>query len=356
MDILLVFVLPFLGMLAVLVVIHELGHFITAKLFGIRVEEFGLGFPPRIKGFRFGDTIYSINWLLPLGGFVRLEGENEDAGPRSFAAKGTGTRFLVLVAGPLMNVVLPIFIFTVFFMVPQDVLVGNVVVTGVAPDSPAARAGIESGDTIESANGRKIEHIQDLTEAILFNLGSEMEWQVRLGLGVDTVHVVPRWNPPEGQGWTGIEIGMTDTTVVTRSEPLWRAVPHAVTRIRDLLILIKNEITSWLVVGGTPQLAGPIGIAQVTGEVARDGGLVSVIGLAAIISISLAILNILPIPALDGGRLVFVIVEWARRGKRISPKREGLVHLIGFATLMALLVVVTYFDILRLVEGQSLVQ
>ncbi len=356
MEFLLIFVLPFLGMLAVLVVLHELGHFITAKLFGIKVEEFGLGIPPRLIGFRLGETIYSINWLLPLGGFVRLAGENEDSGPRSFAAKGTGTRFLVLVAGPLMNAVLPIFIFTVFFMVPQDVLVGKVVVSEVAPNSPAALAGIEPGDIIESANGRKIEHNQELTQAILLSLGSEMEWRVRVGLGVDTVYVVPRWNPPEGEGWTGIVIGMIDTSVVTRSEPLWTAVPHAVTRLGDLLVLIKNEITSWVVAGGTPQVAGPIGIAQVTGEVARDGGLVSVIGLAAIISISLAIINILPIPALDGGRLTFVIIEWARRGKRISPKREGLVHLIGFATLMALLLVVTYFDIVRIMEGQSLIQ
>ena len=123
-----------------------------------------------------------------------------------------------------------------------------------------------------------------------------------------------------------------------------------------IFVLIKNEVKRWVVGGGTPQVTGPIGIAQITGEVAREGGLVSVIGLAAVISLSLAILNILPIPALDGGRLVFVIIEWARRGKRISPKREGLVHLIGFAIIIALVVVISYFDIVRLVDGQSLLR
>ena len=355
MEFLLIFVLPFAGMLAVLVVIHELGHFITAKLFGIQVDEFGFGFPPRLLGFRRGETLYSIN-LLPLGGFVRLAGENDDTGPRTFSSKGTGTRFLVLVAGPLMNVILPIIIFAVFFMIPQDVAVGNVSVTEVVPDSPAARAGIEPGDIIERANGRQIENIHDLTEVIMLNLGSEMTWQVRYGLGEDTIHVVPRWNWPEGQGPTGIGITLTNTSVVSRSEPPWRAVPHAFGRVRDILVLMKNEITRLVAVGGTPQITGPIGIAQVTGEVAREGGLASVVVLAAILSLSLAILNILPIPALDGGRILFVVIEWARRGKRISAKREGLVHMIGFATLMSLVAVISYFDILRLLQGESLLR
>ena len=340
-------------MLATVVVIHELGHFMTAKFFDIHVEEFGLGFPPKLMGFRRGETLYSIN-LLPLGGFVRLAGENDDTGPRSFGAKGTGIRFLVLVAGPLMNLILPIVIFAIFFMVPQDVVVGDVTVAEVMPNSPASNANIEPGDIIEYVNGHKMENLNDLRETIMLNLGSEMIWQVRYGLGTDTVLVVPRWNWPEGQGPTGIGIFMANVSVVSQSEPPWTAVPHAFIRVSHIMVLMKNEITRLLIIRGAPQITGPIGIAQVTGEVAREGGLASVIVLAAIISISLAILNILPIPALDGGRILFVIIEWARRGKRISPKKEGLVHMIGFATLISLVVFVSYYDILRIVQGESL--
>lgn len=352
-DFFLIFVLPFAGMLATVVVIHELGHFMTAKFFDIHVEEFGLGFPPKIIGFRRGETLYSIN-LLPLGGFVRLAGENDNTGPRSFSAKDTGVRFLVLVAGPLMNLILPIIIFAIFFMVPQDVAIGDVTVAEVIPNSPASNAHIEPGDIIEYVNGHKIQNLHDLRETIMLNLGEQMTWQIRYGLGTDTVTVVPRWNWPEGQGPTGIGIFMANASIVSQSEPPWKAIPHAFIRVRDILSLMKNEITRLFIIKGSPQITGPIGIAQVTGEVAREGGVASVIVLAAIISLSLAILNILPIPALDGGRILFVAIEWLRRGKRISPQKEGLIHLIGFATLISLVVFVSYYDILRIIKGETL--
>ena len=346
-------ILQFLAILAVVVLVHEFGHFATAKAFGIKVNEFGLGFPPKLVGFRKGETLYSIN-LLPLGGFVKMEGESDPSHPRSLANKGVGTRFIVLAAGPFMNLVLPIVIFTVFFMIPQDVDVGDVTVQEVFPDSPAALAGIEPGDIIVSADGREVENDGSLIEAILLNLGSEMEWQVRLGSTVDTVLLVPRWNPPEGQGWTGIVVSTVNVETVTRSEPLWEAVPHAFGTIRDVLLLTKNEVVSWVAHDKSPDVAGPIGIADLTGEVAEQGGLKSLVPLAALFSISLAIFNILPIPALDGGRLVFVVIEWVRRGKRISPEKEGFVHLVGFVGLMAMLVALSYRDIVRIIEGNSL--
>jgi len=351
----LITILEFLAVLAVVVLVHEFGHFATAKAFRIRVNEFGFGFPPKLLGFRKGETVYTLN-LLPLGGFVKLEGENDPSQPRSLASKGVGTRFIVLVAGPFMNVVLPVLIFTILFMVPQKMVVGDVVVNEVVPNSPAALAGIEPGDIIVRANGRKIETNSDLAETIMLNLGSEMEWQVKAGPEVSSVRVVPRWNPPEGQGPTGVVIGTVNTRSVTRSEPLWEAVPHAFNKIGDVLVLMKNEVTSWIAHNKTPEVAGPIGIAQATGEVAREAGLAALIPLAALFSISLAIFNILPIPALDGGRLMFVILEWVRRGKRIPPEKEGLVHLVGFVVLIAGIVAISYRDIVRIVEDGSLLR
>ncbi|MBI2935318.1 MAG: site-2 protease family protein [Chloroflexi bacterium] len=371
-------ILIFLAVLALLVLVHELGHFLTAKAYGIKVLEFGFGFPPRILGVRRGETVYSIN-LIPLGGFVKLLGEEDPSDPRSLAGKSVLTRFLVLFAGPGMNVLLPIVLFSIVFMVPQKAVNGRVQIQGVSAGSPAALAGVKPGDIVVKVDGTPVANHQELIYQVALNLGSTTTWELvrekpllqqapQLGgepglvpppppAASETlfVKVTPRWKPPEGQGHVGVIIATVNPRVVALSYPFWEAVPRAFKRTGETLVLFRNEITSWIIGASRPQLAGPIAIAQATGEVAQMGW-GATLQFTALLSLFLAIMNILPIPALDGGRLLFVGIEWVRRGKRISPQREGLVHLVGFIVLLCVVAVISYFDISRILSGERLLQ
>ena len=344
----------FLAMLAVLILAHELGHFFTARLSGVKVEEFGIGFPPRLFSFKRGDTVYSLN-AVPLGGFTKLLGEEDPTAPGSLASKSIATRGLVLSAGSLMNILLAIALYSISFMIPHDVLLETVQIQEVAPDSPAQSAGVEPGDIILSINDRPIENRGDVGYLIQLNLGSEISMLLqKTDLSQQEVYVEPRWNPPEGQGATGIVITGIDGTVVRDSYPIWEAVPSGVRNCWEILVLFRNEIASWFIRGSLPEIvAGPIGIAQLTGEMAK-AGISPLLEFAAFISINLAVINLLPFPGLDGGRLMFVALEWVRRGKRIPPEKEGLVHLIGFIMLILLLLIISYHDIIRLIQGESL--
>ena len=436
MDSAIIAIAAFVPMLVMLVVIHEWGHFFTAKAFNVKVLEFGIGYPPRAYGFYTGktevmlhprtkylnlngpadlhpgrfirllstedgdgnliallieaspadgsknpislqqlaegdllqhsgkvrqaddqslvvaDMLYSVNWL-PLGGFVRLAGENSPDVPRSLAAQGVGPRAIILAAGSLMNAIFPIVAFTLMFMIPQNVTIGQVAVAQVENNSPAQAAGLRPGDVITHAGGREIEHGSDLVRATMLNAGSEMEWTVEREGRTEIVRLVPRVNPPEGQGATGIQISMVNLYQETRYEPPWTAVAHGFTNTWEILRLLQQEISSWISGTRAPQLSGPVGIAQVTGEVTQQGGLRGWLVLSILFSINLAVLNLLPIPMLDGGRLVFVGLEWVRGGKRVPPEREGLVHLIGFIVLIGFILVITYQDITRLIQGVS---
>jgi len=347
-------ILIFLGILAVLILAHETGHFVTAKAFGIRVDEFGLGFPPRLIGIKRGETIYSLN-AIPLGGFTKMAGEEDPEVPRSLASKGVGTRLIVLSAGSIMNALLPILLFAIAFMVPHDVVTGDVLVEEVAPNSPAATAGIEAGDIILSLNDEPVHSIGDLHRYTHLNLGKEVNLMVRhSNTTVEELQVIPRWKPPEGEGAMGVVVRMPEATIVSQSYPFWEAIPMGVSECIETYVLFKNEILKWFI-GATPvQVTGPVGIAQITGEIAK-AGLSPLLLFAGFISINLAIINILPLPALDGGRIVFVLLGWVRRGKRISPRTEGLVHAIGFAMLIAAMIAVTYQDIIRIIAGESFI-
>ena len=433
-----------------LVVIHELGHFATARSLGVKVLEFGVGFPPRAFGFYTGNTrvliapntrfinlsgetdlqpgslvkvtsdedaegnlvariielpqkgvgwaariglkgganeqpdagepevvvdsdqllkhegkvrsvengsmvladmLYSVNWA-PLGGFVRLAGESNPAIPRSLASKGVGTRFLVLVAGPLMNALLPIAIFTVLLMMPQDVLVGQVAVDAVTEGSPAQAAGIQQDDIILSSDGAKIENAGDLIRYINLKGGSSMDWLVARGSHQEIIRVTPAFVTEEGRWLVGIGTRLDNSRIEKRSQAPWTAFRNSFVNTWEMLVLMKQGIFGAFSSGSSPQFSGPIGIAQITGEFAKEGGLVGVMGITILLSINLAILNILPIPALDGGRLVFVVLEWVRRGKRVPPDKEGMVHLIGFVVLIGFIILVSANDINRLIQGQ----
>ena len=339
--------------LFVLVLAHELGHFLTAKWAGVKVLEFGIGYPPRIFGLRRGETEYSLN-LLPLGGFVRLLGEEDPSDPRSLAARPPSIRLIILAAGAFMNAILPLLLFTAAYTVPHQVVTGQVVVDEVAPDSPAAQAGIQPGAVIVRINDRPVRRHEEALTAIHQNLGRETTFVLRLDrfTQVET-RLVPRWAPPEGQGPVGIRIGLQNPVRTTESLPIWEAAPKAFATMGDVLVLFKSEVTGWFAGNSGPQMAGPIGIAQVTGEVAEQG-LSPLLNFTALLSINLAFLNILPIPMLDGGRMAFVLLEILRRGRRISPEWESRVHAAGFVLLLALVLFISYEDVFRILRRESL--
>jgi len=351
----LITIVAFLVVLAVLIIAHELGHFATAKAFGVRVDEFGVGFPPRLLSIKRGETRYSLN-AIPLGGFTKMAGEvDPEASPRSLASKSIGVRILVLSAGSLMNALLPLLLFSIAFMVPHNIVTGQVLVEEIAPNSPAAMAGIQSGDTIISINKKTLNNTIELSREIQLNLGKEITMVIsHSDSTTEEVQLTPRWRPPEGQGAIGILVKTSNPTVVSQSEPFWRAIPLGVKECIETFVLFKNAIISLFIGTVSFQVAGPVGIAQMTGEVAR-AGISPLLEFAAFLSINLAIINIFPLPALDGGRIVFVLLEWVRRGKRISPKTEGLIHGIGFVLLMAAILAITYQDIIRIISGESFI-
>lgn len=343
----------FVGVLLALVFVHELGHFVAAKLSRIKVEEFGLGFPPRLISFKRGETIYSLN-AIPLGGFTKLLGEEDPTMAGSLASKSILTRFFVLSAGSLMNILLPILLLTSSFMIPHDTLVEKVQIKEVASGSPAQTAGIEPGDTILKINDRTVTNRGNVSYLVQLNLGSEITILLQKGdLSQKEVTVKPRWNPPPDQGATGIIIEGTDSKLVRESYPIWKAISESIQHCWEILVLFRNEVVGWFIRETAPQLTGPFGIAKITGEVAK-AGISPLLELAALISINLAIINLLPFPGLDGGRLIFVALEWIRRGKRISPKKEGFIHFVGLMILILLIVVISYYDITNIIHGESM--
>ena len=346
-------VIAFLGILAVLIIAHEFGHYITAKAAGVTVEEVGIGFPPRLLSFKCGGTIYSLN-AIPLGGFVKMAGEEDPRVPGSLASKSIPARLLTLSAGSLMNLLLPLLLFSVAFMVPHNIVYGQVQVDEVAANSPAARAGIVAGDSILEINGKQVNSVGDVQRGIQLNLGQAVSLLIQHADDtVEEVRAVPRWQPPEEEGAIGVAVRTVSPTVVRQSYPFWQAIPMGVRECIDTFVLFKNGIIS-MIIGSVPTtLAGPVGIAQLTGEVAQ-AGFSPLLEFAAFLSINLAIINLLPLPALDGGRIAFVLLELVRRGRRVSARVEGMVHMVGFAMLITFLLLITYQDIIRIVSGESL--
>lgn len=355
-------VLAFVAVLGLLVFVHELGHFAVAKWAGIRVEEFGFGYPPRmVTLFKRGETVYTINWL-PLGGFVRMVGENgEDANdPTSFASKSRLWRAAVLVAGSTMNLVLPVIIFTVMGMVgvPDGPPTGIVEVARVEPNSPAAEAGLKTGDEILFVASQRVLDVSQLIGLIQEFDGREVTVDLRRNDETLSVTVTPRMTEDTKQVKIGVAI--VNQRTIVRHNPI-SAFAFGLEQTGTLFVLMIQgfaDLIGGLFQGTTESAAvtGPVGIMQVTGEIARTGDLMYLLNFAAYLSINLAIVNMLPIPALDGGRLIFVLLEALRGGKRISPEREGLVHLVGMLLLLGLMLFISVFDIQRLLGGGSVLQ
>jgi regulator of sigma E protease len=352
-------ILIFLLVLSILVLGHELGHFIVAKHAGVGVEEFGFGIPPRLIGKKIGETIYSINWL-PFGGFVRLHGETDEEGitepRRAFLNKSKKTRALIVIAGVFMNFILAIVAFAIVYSfsgIPRET--GNLKVIDVTAGSPAQVAGIVVGDVITKVGKNSVTTSDDFTNKITAVKGKSTVFEIQRTVAgqPSTVKVTltPRANPPAGDG----PIGITYTTMEIYYPPvflrpfygIYYGFKDAVFWGETIVLGLWGLITG-LFKGIIPQgVSGPVGIFAVTTEAARSGVL-TLINFLGILSVNLAILNILPFPALDGGRLLFIGIE-AVTGRKVSPKVEGTIHSVGMIILLMLLLLITIGDIRRLI-------
>jgi regulator of sigma E protease len=281
-------------------------------------------------------------------------GEEDPEAPGSLASKSRLARAFVLTSGSAMNILLAIALLSAVYMIgtltPDETQPGAGIY-GVAPGSPAEEAGLRLGDTVTEVDGQPVADSEALSTYTRARLGQEISLTVRRnGTVLPIVAITPREEYPDGEGPMGISIGVP---LVVKSYPIWEAIPRGVYET----CLWFFAIFGWAVavIRGlvAPQVAGPIGIVQATSE-AVSYGLTDTMRFAAFLSTQLGIINMLPFPGLDGGRLVFVVLEALRRGKRVSPQREGLVHIIGLAILLAFILVVSYFDVIRLASGGSL--
>ncbi len=352
-------ILIFILVLSILVLVHELGHFIVAKRAGVRVEEFGFGIPPRLIGKKIGETIYSIN-ALPFGGFVRLHGETDEEGitdpKRAFLNKSKKARALIVIAGVIMNFILAIVAFAVVYSfsgIPRDT--GKLKVIDVTAGSPAQVAGMVVGDVITKVGNSPITSADDFISKTAALKGKKTVFEIQRSSGsqVSTVEVTltPRENPPTGEG----PIGVTITTMEIYYPPIWQRPFYGIYYgFKDALfwgqtiVLGLVGLFGGLLKGQIPQdVSGPVGIFAVTTEAAKSG-ILTLINFVGILSVNLAILNILPFPALDGGRLLFVGIE-SITGRKVSPKVEGAIHNIGMIILLTLLLAITIGDVRKLI-------
>ena len=362
-------ILVFLLILTVLVLIHELGHFFVAKKFGIKVDEFGFGLPPRAIGRKIGETIYSINWL-PIGGFVKLYGEDSAGGgkikikdqisniknkSRAFYARPAWQKFLVVVAGVFMNFILAVAILSFLFGAVGVAVPGkDIVINQVVKNSPADIAGIKKGDIISFVNNVRISNTQQLVSETRKHLGGKISVIIRSGSQTKTIIVAPRKTYPKDQGPLGVAISQS---FEVKKYP-WYQAPVVGTleafKLSGLIVTGLGTLVYQLVTSGIvpKDVAGPVGIAQLTGRFVEIGPF-AVLSFAALLSLNLAILNVLPIPALDGGRLFFILVAAVTR-KKVNQRFESLAHAIGMAILLALIALVTLHDLTRLITGQPL--
>lgn len=428
--------------LAVLILVHEIGHFVAARLIGAKVEEFGIGIPPRIKGWYHKGVLWSINWI-PFGGFVKVLGEDgKSADPGSINTKSPAQRAVFLGAGSFMNFLLAV-VLMILVVGFQGVSQTNVYITEVVPGSPAEAASWQAGDRVVEVAGVPVKTSGDVGQRAREFAGRPLSVVVERDDTQLETSVVPRANPPVNEGPTGVKIGdfaVADASVQSvspdspaaaagfqpgdrilsiGSSPISDAyaldfalraaagtsVPVTVARggetvaltldvpqldpSVDLLTQLGLDLRlfprfeavplgsvipvglglAWeqsgqmisavrdLVTGQAPldQIAGPIGMGQITSEVVGTSPLplwVTLAQLAILLSLNLAVLNLLPLPALDGGRLLFVIVEVLRGGKKLAPEREGLVHFAGLILLLGFMFIVAFLDIGRLLQGR----
>jgi regulator of sigma E protease len=430
----LLWIIPlFIVMLSILVFVHELGHFLTARLFGISVEEFAIGFPPRAFAVRRGGIDYAVNWL-PLGGYVKIVGENGDSDdPHSFGKAPAWQRIIVLAAGSFMNLVLAIIIFTGLSL--SGIQEPNAPLTGVASvtaGQPADQGGIKPGDRIVSVAGTEVKDSDQLRALSKQNAGKPTQFivdrngqQIPLTITPSATNAVPLgvaldyWVSPAVVGEVraggaadqaglkpGDEIvsvnGVTVNNVPSASHELasnggtasvivkrggqqvgpltvkvadTRRLPGLAFQLPQHTVyytpsqaLGRALNNTWDVISALPRgirdalsgqaqgpgVTGPLGIAQLYAEVAQKLGISGILNLTALLGISLFMINMLPLPALDGGRLLFILIEMLRGGRRIAPEKEGIAHMAGMVVLLTFIVIISFFDAQRLLQNVPL--
>lgn len=341
----------FIVALSVLVLVHEFGHFFTARKTGVKVEEFGLGLPPRIIGKKFGDTIYSINWL-PIGGFCKLYGEDGDGkGTDAFNNKNPWQKLLIVLGGVLMNLVFAVVIFSVVYTilgVPKET--DKVTVIGISKNSPAEKVGLKENDVILKVGDKEIKKADQLTAEVANYKGKNVQLLISDNQVNKEIEVEVRQNPPEGEGSIGISISNTEMVKM----PWYRVDQFVKSGFKEAYYWGKIigggvfTMIGGLFQGHVPKdVTGPIGMYEATSSIKNNQGLLAVIQFFGIVSVNLAVVNVLPFPALDGGRIVFVLYEMIFR-KKANQKFEIIVNNIGMLILMGLILLITIGDIRRL--------
>lgn len=374
-------ILIFIIIILVLVIVHEFGHFFTAKKFGIRVDEFGFGFPPKLFGVKKGETEYTFN-LFPLGGFVKIFGENPEeeqparqlaggalygAGPdedRRFTSKAKWKQAIVLFAGIFANFLLAWVLFSFGFMSGLPTSVGsgpagyrlqdvNLVVVSVLPKSPADNSGLKTGDKIISLKSGS-DSVADInTDSLKSFVVSHENREIEIGYvrgllkKINFTKLTPAISALDGKPEIGISMDMIGTAKLPFFTALWEGMKLNWFMTKNTAVgfymLIKEGIQGK---GNLTSVTGPVGIVGIVGD-AYKFGFIYLVSFTALISVNLAIINLIPFPALDGGRLFFLLVE-KMKGSRINPKIANMANTIGFIALILLMVVITYHDIAKL--------
>lgn len=339
--------LVFLLIAGGLILGHELGHLLMARWRGVAVTEFGIGFPPRLLALgTVGGTLISLN-AIPFGGFVRIAGEDDPDIPGGLAGASKTTRTLVLLGGILANLVLGYLAFSAAyrFAAPDP---ERVLITAVQPNSPAALSGVQSGDLVLAVDNEPVLGIADMQQAIAARLGTVVRITLERKGEIVEIALTPRPTPPEGEGPIGVLLG-NPTRRVGTVEALRLGAQSMAYQFTELLLL-PGRLLRGEVAGDQVRLTGIKGIYDMVswaGEIDRSNQRPFLtLQLAGLISIGLAITNLLPVPALDGGRLVFVLIEAVFR-RRVAPRFEGLVHAIGFTFLIGLMVYITVQDVVN---------
>lgn len=396
-------IIVFIIILGVLIFVHELGHFVTARRSGIRASEFGFGFPPRIVGFQSlnkegqkrkwrivwgtqdgdneneiedlaeahenhlaGGTIYSLNWI-PLGGFVKIKGEDggNAADTDSFAAKSAWVRTKVLAAGVMMNFILAWFLLVIIFIIGapqaidsnvsrQDMSGLKIQISDVVGGAPAEKSGIKIGDEIVgikigAGENIKPQSVMEVQEFVNAHRGEKISFSIKRGGQALALDVIPRVDAPKDQGALGVSLAETAIVSYPWYQAIWEGLKTTLNLIGMIFMALVGIIYGLLIGHGAgADVSGPIGIAVLTKEV-TGLGLVYVLQFAALLSVNLGIINILPIPALDGGRILFILIE-KLKGSPVSAKVEQTFHSIGFALLIGLLILVTFRDVLHYIK------